>query len=134
MHFGGRLRALESQAGGRASQAARAAEVPEPNSGSRSRLGFHQPLQPTIQQSPGGPASDTLKILYRPSPIKLLLRIPLDHRKLALGRPKQPLERRLAARSSSSALLSPGSTHPPLSFPGTGAPGGVPPGRVCVSL
>ncbi|CAO2644659.1 hypothetical protein LEMLEM_LOCUS27140 [Lemmus lemmus] len=37
MHFGGRLRALESEAGGRASQEARAAEGPEPNSGSRSR-------------------------------------------------------------------------------------------------
>ncbi|CAO2644657.1 hypothetical protein LEMLEM_LOCUS27140 [Lemmus lemmus] len=41
MHFGGRLRALESEAGGRASQEARAAEGPEPNSGSRSRFAFH---------------------------------------------------------------------------------------------
>lgn len=31
MHFRGRLRALESEAGGRANQEARAAEVPEPN-------------------------------------------------------------------------------------------------------
>lgn len=45
---------------------------------------------------------------------------------MVLGRPKQPLERRLAARSSCFALPPPGSTPTHLPFPGTGAPGGVP--------